>query len=97
MEKARRLCIACRGGRWCHQPRDDLAKLVMFNAAQVMNEHNDEPYDREFTKKQTASFDRFYDIIGYDRQPLVETIDTMAKNRHLMETAHPVLKGATPI
>jgi len=74
--------------------------MVMFNAAQVMNEHNDEPYDKEFTKKQTAEFDRFYDVIGYDRRPLVETIDTMAKNRHVVESAHPVLsfslRGAGP-
>ena len=70
-----------RGGRWCLKSRDDLAKLVMFNAAQVMNEHNDEPYHREFTKKQTERFDKFYDVIGYQRQPLQDTIATMAKNR----------------
>jgi len=84
-----------RGGRWQPKPRDELAKLVMFNAAQVMNEHNDEPYDKEYTKKQTSSFDRFYDIIGYDRRPLVETIDTMAKNRHVVENAHPTVSALT--
>ena len=43
-----------RGGRWCLKSRDDLAKLVMFNAAQVMNEHNDEPYDKEFTDRKSV-------------------------------------------
>jgi len=83
-----------RGGRWCLKPRDDLAKLVMFNAAQVMNEHNDEPYHREFTKKQTERFDKFYDVIGYQRQPLQDTIVTMANNRNVVETAHPVVVRA---
>ena len=83
-----------RGGRWCLKSRDDLAKLVMFNAAQVMNEHNDEPYHREFTKKQTERFDKFYDVIGYQRQPLQDTIATMAKHRDVVETAHPVVVHA---
>ena len=83
-----------RGGRWCLKPRDDLAKLVMFNAAQVMNEHNDEPYHREFTKKQTERFDKFYDVIGYQRQPLEDTIATMAQNRNVVEAAHPVVVRA---
>ena len=86
------LCF--RGGRWQPKPRDELAKMVMFNAAQVMNEHNDAPHGNDFTKKQTDRFDRFYDIIGYDRHPLVETIDTMAKNRHVVENAHPTVCSA---
>ncbi len=80
-----------RSGKWQPKPRDDLARLVMFNAAQVMNEHNDEPYDREFTRRQTDTFDRFYTVIGYDRRPLVETIDTMTKNKRAMEDMHPAL------
>jgi hypothetical protein len=80
-----------RGGKWQKQDRDELAKLVMFNAAQVMNEHNDEPYSKDFTKKQTAQFDKFYDVIGYDKHPLGETIGTMARNRDLMEKTYPVL------
>ncbi len=59
-----------RGGRWQTKSRDELAKLVMFNAAQVMNEHNDEPYDSEYSKKQTFEFDTFYRVIGYDRRML---------------------------
>ena len=84
-----------RGGRWQPKARDELAKMVMFNAAQVMNEHNDVPHGKDFTKKQTDRFDRFYDIIGYDRHPLVETIDTMAKNRHVVENAHPAVSALT--
>ena len=80
-----------RSGRWQPKSRDDLARLVMFNAAQVMNEHNDEPYDKEFTRRQTQTFDRFYTVIGYDRRPLVETIDTMARNKRAMEDMHPAL------
>ena len=90
---AQGLCF--RGGRWQPKARDELAKMVMFNAAQVMNEHNDVPHGKDFTKKQTDRFDRFYDIIGYDRHPLVETIDTMAKNRHVVENAHPAVSALT--
>ena len=82
-----------RGGHWQSKSRDELAKLVMFNAAQVMNEHNDEPYENEYSKKQTFDFDRFYSSIGYDRKPLSETIDTMAKNRNVVESAHPSVRS----
>ena len=82
-----------RGGHWQSKSRDELAKLVMFNAAQVMNEHNDEPYENEYSKKQTFDFDRFYSSFGYDRKPLSETIDTMAKNRNVVESAHPSVRS----
>ena len=81
-----------KAGRWQPKPREDLARLVMFNAAQVMNEHNDDPYQSEFTRQQTAVFDRFYRAIGYERQPLEDTIATMVKNRRVMEVAHPSLQ-----
>ena len=59
-----------------------------------MNEHNDQPYHREFTKKQTDMFDRFYEVIGYRRQNLEDTIATMVQNRAAVEHAHPVVVRA---
>ena len=80
-------------GGWAQRPRDDLAKGVMLNAGSLMNEHNDEPFARDFTAGQTERFDKFYDMFDVDRQPLRETIDTMVKHRGSVETVHPELRS----
>ena len=81
------------GGRWLQQPREDIAKGVMLNAGSLMNEHNDEPYSRDFTRKQTDRFDKFYDVFDVHKEPLADTIETMVKHKGAVETAHPELRS----
>ena len=81
------------GGRWLQAPREDIAKGVMLNAGSLMNEHNDEPYSRDFTKKQTDRFDRFYDVFDVHKEPLADTIETMVKHKDAVESAHPELRS----
>ena len=79
-------------GRWTMKPRDDLAKGVMLNAGSLMNEHNDDPYTRDFTHAETARFDRFYSVFDVEREPLRETIETIVNRKGHVETAHPELR-----
>ena len=80
-------------GKWQRQPRNDIAKGVMLNAGSLMNEHNDDPYTRDFTRAQTQRFDKFYDMFDKVKQPLSDTIDTMVKHKGSVEQIHPELRA----
>ena len=82
-----------RGGQWIRQPRNDIAKGVMLNAGSLMNEHNDDPYARDFTKKQTDRFDAFYNVFDTQADPLSDTINTIVKHKGSVEGFHPTLRA----
>ncbi len=82
-----------RHGRWLRQPRNDIAKGVMLNAGSLMNEHNDDPYDRDFTKNQTRRFETFYSVFDTQAEPLRDTINTIVKHRGAVEGFHPELRA----
>ena len=81
-----------RHGRWLRQPRNDIAKGVMLNAGSLMNEHNDDPYDRDFTKSQTRRFETFYSVFDTQAEPLNDTINTIVKHKGAVEGFHPELR-----
>ena len=80
-------------GLWQMRPRNDIAKGVMLNAGSLMNEHNDDPYARDFTRAQTQRFEKFYDVFDREKTPLIDTIDTIVKHKGSVERVHPELRA----
>ena len=80
-------------GLWQMRPRNDIAKGVMLNAGSLMNEHNDDPYARDFTRAQTQRFETFYDVFDREKTPLIDTIDTIVKHKGSVERVHPELRA----
>ena len=79
-------------GTWQRQKTPDLAKLVMLGAVGAMTAHNDEPFEKEYTKAETRRFDEFcndFDV-SEPKRPLAETIITMANNKHVVEAGRAV-------
>ena len=80
----------CLISKWKECELTDLAKRVMKNAAEVLMEHVDDPFDKEYDDEETYRFDTFYQNYDTDPQPLIETIDTMAHHKKMVERVHPV-------
>ena len=53
-------------GEWRPRRAWFVARLVALNAASVMCEHNDDPYQSEFTDEETRRFDAFYEALDED-------------------------------
>lgn len=77
--------------KWRPYPLSQLAQEVIQNGVSYMREHEDEPYDREYTKKEHKRFDEFYQNVDNEQRPLKETIDTMINHKDLVEKCHPHL------
>jgi hypothetical protein len=80
------LCYA--KGRWMPMRAEEIARLVLTNAASLMCEHNDDPYEDEYDQEQTERFDEFFDRLERDGVALRDTLKTLAEGRDIVERIH---------
>ena len=70
---------------WNPCSADDLAKRVMFNAADVMLQHRETDNEQEYTMEEQAKFDAFYREFNHDSGVFQSTIRTMIDNFSMVE------------
>ena len=75
-------------GRWMPMEAEEIARLVLTNAASLMCEHNDDPYDEEYDREQTEMFDKFFDRLERDDVALKDTLRTLAEGKEVVERIH---------
>lgn len=90
-------CFLYRKGKWTEMPLKELAYLVIINSATNLEEHHDEPYDKEYTEDEDESFDRFTCNTSMS-QTLEDTIKTLCCpiNRAMVERGRPDLPSTLP-
>lgn len=64
---------------------EDLAKRVMYNAADFMLQHRETDQVNEYTKEEQEKFDRFYSSFNHEAGVLQSTIRTIIDNYKLVE------------
>lgn len=75
-------------GKWVPMQARQVALLVLTNAASVMCEHNDEPYEFEYDDEQTERFEEFFDRLEKDNVALEDTLKTLAEGKEIVERIH---------
>ena len=75
-------------GRWTPMLSSHIARLVMRNAASLMCEHNDDPYEDEYDVDVTARFEEFFNRLERDDSALGDTLETLSAGRRIVEAAH---------
>ena len=84
-------------GKWMPMQARHIASLVLTNAASVMCEHNDDPYEDEYEEEQTERFDEFFERLERDDVALTDTLRTLSEGREIVEGIHGcVLKPEVP-
>ena len=85
------LCYA--KGKWMPMQARQIGLLVLTNAASVMCEHNDDPYEDEYDAEQSKRFDEFFERLERDDVALNDTLKTLAEGKEIVERIH---GGALP-
>lgn len=75
-------------GRWMPMKAEEVARLVLTNAASLMCEHNDDPYEDEYTREQTERFEEFFNRLERDDVALKDTLKTLTEGKDIVERIH---------
>jgi hypothetical protein len=89
-DAAKNLAFCWEKQGWKLYDTEDLARRVILHVASIMCEHVDEPFEKEYSDKDAATFDSFYQNVGNETGHVQGTIETLAKHSRLVDDIRPV-------
>jgi hypothetical protein len=75
----------CKHGQWQKYDSRDIAHLVAINATDLVTQHMDGEYEREYTARHVKQYEAL--CRGLDRrqeQPIQHALETVAAHSHLL-------------